>query len=394
MGTIDEHMAEAVRVYGQPHHALEVVNTTLKSAVAALVAGSSLASASAALRLPKARIDRYLNGTPPKGDIVSIQLMIVCYQLATVPILTSISYSLGDPLGGGQQIVLAGTNLDSATVSFGGTSATVISASAAQVRCTLPAKTAGATTVKVNTAVGGDSNTLPFEFWSPATEASNTQLLDGGYTGAPWVARHGSNDTSSGADPAASGGGTVWAGGQLLTTPAINTLMPVNSGLGTAQGTCFMVWKSTGSQAAHTPGSNANPGLYMLPSSPSFNPMFDAAGFTMRMFDVSAGHSQEVNLAWPGDANYHLGMIRFADSGVFGGSGDLRIQIDGGLPTTSSMQNFNNGQTGTFRMGVDSSIAHFLNNVTMIATGFHNVRISDAVASKHYQWARQHLGVA
>jgi hypothetical protein len=87
----------------------------------------------------------------------------------TAPTISSLNYSQGDVLGGGQSIVITGTNLSGATgVSFGGTAATITGNTSTTVTVTLPPKVAGVTTVAVTTS-GGTSGTLAFEYWSLAS---------------------------------------------------------------------------------------------------------------------------------------------------------------------------------------------------------------------------------
>ena len=106
-------------------------------------------------------------------------------------VLLSLNYDQGDTLGGGQNIVITGTNLGSVTaVNFGGTAAAIVSNTSTTVTCTLPAKSAGVTTVNVVTG-GVASNTLSFEYWDPGELTSTTGFWEN-YTGSPWIARAGS----------------------------------------------------------------------------------------------------------------------------------------------------------------------------------------------------------
>ncbi len=127
---------------------------------------------------------------------------------AAAPTITSLNYAQGDLGGGGQSVVITGTNLSSATgVSFGGTAATITGNTSTSVTVTLPAKAAGTTTVSVTTP-GGTSGTLAFEFWNPSVLAA-TQWLRGSYGGAPW----------SGTASAGSSGSRSFAAG--TTSPTV-----------------------------------------------------------------------------------------------------------------------------------------------------------------------------
>ena len=107
------------------------------------------------------------------------------------PAISSLNYDQGDTLGGGQSVVITGTDLTGASVSFGGTAATVTNNTSTTVTCTLPAKAAGATTVTVTTA-GGTSNGLSFTFWDPVSEPNVTLVAETpDYSSPTWVLRYG-----------------------------------------------------------------------------------------------------------------------------------------------------------------------------------------------------------
>lgn len=88
------------------------------------------------------------------------------------PTVTSLNYDQGDVNGGGQDIIITGTNLTGATaVTFLGTSATSYTVdSATQITATLPAHAAGTGNVEVTTP--GGSDTIAFEYWDPASVAN------------------------------------------------------------------------------------------------------------------------------------------------------------------------------------------------------------------------------
>lgn len=86
----------------------------------------------------------------------------------TPPTLISLNYDLADPVGGGQPIIITGTDMDSATsVLVGVTSATILENTSTSITFTMPAKSAGSYNVTVIT-VGGTSNGLPIEVWAPS----------------------------------------------------------------------------------------------------------------------------------------------------------------------------------------------------------------------------------
>jgi len=86
------------------------------------------------------------------------------FTYVALPTLTSISPALGR-LTGGQTATLTGTNLSTAsTVTFGGTTATIVAVTATTVTVTTPAKAAGAVSVSVTTAGGTATKATAFTY--------------------------------------------------------------------------------------------------------------------------------------------------------------------------------------------------------------------------------------
>jgi hypothetical protein len=87
----------------------------------------------------------------------------------TAPTITSLNYAQGDTAGGGQDIVITGTDFTGATaVTFLGTNATSYTVdSSTQITAVLPAHAAGTGDVEVTTP--GGSDTIAFEYWDPAS---------------------------------------------------------------------------------------------------------------------------------------------------------------------------------------------------------------------------------
>lgn len=96
---------------------------------------------------------------------------------AAAPTITSLNYDQGDTAGGGQDIIITGSGFTGATaVTFLGTAATGYTVdSATQITATLPAHAAGTGNVEVTTP--GGSDTIAFEYWSPAEE-TGVRLYD------------------------------------------------------------------------------------------------------------------------------------------------------------------------------------------------------------------------
>lgn len=95
------------------------------------------------------------------------------FIFGTPPTVSSLNYTVGDPGGGGQTIVITGTNFTGATsVTFGGTSASFSVVNATTINATLPAHAAGVVSVVVTTPGGTGTGTNIFEYYSPAQETS------------------------------------------------------------------------------------------------------------------------------------------------------------------------------------------------------------------------------
>ncbi len=111
-------------------------------------------------------------------------------EVATAaPAISSLSISLGDPLGG-DTVVITGTALFGATaVAFGATAATSFTVdSATQITAVSPAHAAGSVNIVVTTPEGSSSGTA-YEFWSPAVLAPQAFWDGGNYTVATWATR-------------------------------------------------------------------------------------------------------------------------------------------------------------------------------------------------------------
>lgn len=99
-----------------------------------------------------------------------------------LPSIASLSYGLGDTLGGGNSIVITGTNVNGATsVMFGAASATITGNTDTTVTVTLPPASGGANAFgNVNVTVTtprGTSNALNWEYWNPTAEGEGPSLF-------------------------------------------------------------------------------------------------------------------------------------------------------------------------------------------------------------------------
>lgn len=94
--------------------------------------------------------------------------------VGAAPTVSSLNYTLGDPSGGNEYIVITGTDLSTVTsVTFGGASATINSASPTSVNVTLPPHAAGVVDVVVTNPTGSYTAVAGFEYWSPAQIAAS-----------------------------------------------------------------------------------------------------------------------------------------------------------------------------------------------------------------------------
>lgn len=134
---------------------------------------------------------------------------------AAVPAIATLNYSLVDIGGGGQSVVITGTDLAGATgVDVEGTAATITANDATSVTVTMPVKTAGTYDVTVTTP-GGTSNALEVEYWSPTQLTAAVALFDAGKN-----ITHASNAISQWDDQVAANDVTQGTGAQKPTRTA------------------------------------------------------------------------------------------------------------------------------------------------------------------------------
>lgn len=299
--------------------------------------------------------------------------------VATPPASTisSIDYDLGDPLGGGNSIVITGTNLTDATVSIDGTSQTVTSTTDTTCTFTLAAKAAGSYTLSVLNPDGG-SATTSFEYWAPSTEASCTVLCekpDYSDAGAGlWTARAGTNISSPGLQPPAVGGAPAFDGGTWLTTGAISGLIKTTA---TKEGSMACVVNAA---SAGTADSGA--------------PYDEAGLWADEGATIGLSYSTDGARGWCSDGAYrqvaralatgsvHTAMMRFK-SGV-----DVNVNVDGTWGTPAALGTAAPNGASTSLIGTNYVGTAYITG-TMAAFMTFNVKITDAVATKIAKWARQ-----
>jgi hypothetical protein len=310
-----------------------------------------------------------------------------------LPVITALNHDLGDPAGGGQNIVISGTSLSGATsVHFGATAATIVANTYYKVVVTLPAKTAGVTTVKVTTGVG-DSNTPSFEFWAPSTEASCTLLcrapnyaVAGG--NGTWTADVGTSPTATGTDtPTASGGAPFFGGSQNLTCDTIKNLFNLS---GPNSGSFMMVLNSTNSEL-DTGIPYEDPPLFMDVTNGAVGAGFSSDGGFEAFVDDGNVSYVSANVAQINVTNNmpHCSLMRFNDSSV-----SANVDAAGWVTTSLSHGIVNTFPDTAIRLGENYNNTKHLNTATMQVVAFFNVKISDAVGAKLYKWSRQQHSVA
>lgn len=306
------------------------------------------------------------------------------------PAITSLNYDQGDVAGGGQSIVITGTDLSSASnVSFGGTSATITGNTSTTVTVTLPTKTAGATTVSVTTP-GGTSGTLAFEFWAPSTEASCTQFNDSisnaySATGdGSWAARTGSTLVSGAiGTPTATSGRPTGDGSTAngLETPTAYTLFDTSGG---SKGT-FIAVANVSAPAAPDASPFNDAAVLSKTGDGTFGLGFNNSGANAYMFDSALGGYRQKSQTMA--AGLHSMQMRFQD-----GTG-LGCKVDSGSwpsDATLTTASFSNVKCNLL-LGWSGTIGAL--NGQLYAIAFFNVRISDGVSTKVSKWAQQRFGV-
>lgn len=349
------------------------------------------------------------------------------------PILLSVNFDQGDVAGDGQSIVLTGQNLANAVgVSFGGTAATITANTATTVTCTLPAKSAGVTTVTVSTLGGGTSNGLSFEFWAPTTDSSvrlvydsiHTPYIDstgtwtprycnprvtGGLTGV-MRAYDGAYTPSTG--PVASSGAPAFDGDGLneygLTTASTDTwdefIGAVGPG-GYQPGTVAIVYTPTGggveaynAGAPYTHDSaigclDGGSGIIGLGA------VVDDGGTTKTAAHIYDGGGYRSTVLNYNPLNLDTALLsRWGDTAT----GTWTVSINGSLTPGNQYVDvglFSASPSYTpfpIDMGYQYSTRTLANQVfigTIKAAVIADSRVSDTFVTKYYKWAKQRFGV-
>lgn len=100
-------------------------------------------------------------------------------HVSAPPTISSLNFTVGDPAGAGQSVIITGTNCSTVSAcTFGGTSATITGQTATTVTVTLPAHAAGLVDVVITNPDGSATATNGFEYWEPKQISSIVACWD------------------------------------------------------------------------------------------------------------------------------------------------------------------------------------------------------------------------
>jgi hypothetical protein len=340
-------------------------------------------------------------------------------RVAQAPILLSVNYDQGDTAGGGESIVLTGINFTNAVgVSFGGTAATITANTSTTVTCTLPAKSAGATSVTVSTLGGGTSNGLSFEFWAPPTDSAVTVLYDSigstVYNGTTWAARYttqASTDLGQGLNAVgnvvASAGAPVFDGNQA-TESGLRGAQNWSSFFGTADGnsnqpaSIAAVLKSTNIETLSAGAPYGNPQAIGNTDQGVIGLAYGRQGGVTPGF-MGHGYSSldgyVTSFVAASADTYHAVINRFGPTG----GNTIDVSVDGSLSGAGYTSTSTAGAgihavysnvpitMGVFYPGTTPAYQIFAGTVRSFCVL--NAKASDTFVTKYYKWAKQRYGV-
>ncbi len=346
---------------------------------------------------------------------------------ASPAVISSANYTQGDPLGGGQSIVLTGTGFTGATgVYFGETaSGSVVVNGPTQITCSLPAHASGTVDITV-VGPGGTSNGLSFLYWTPSEETSCTLLLESpDYNGTAWTARK----------DAKVGNTWVKVNAGLTAVPA-SSGAPAPAGAGgndgAGDGTCGLKGSTaTWDDYLGTTASTRKPGSVVEVASSTSTQQLNTAGTpyngpasictqTTGVFGINHGNQgsgggSKATMVYTYDGTDFNIMecvhnstalqctITRADAVASGGTHDISINgtLSGGSATLYQSTSGNGYSTAFGALNVllfqklDDTAATGQDFAGVAkAYAIYNVKITDSVLTKTYQWSRQRHGVA
>lgn len=298
------------------------------------------------------------------------------------PVITSINYQVVDPSGGGNAIVITGTNLGpSAVVTIGGLAQTLSTNTATSLSFTPIAMTARKYTLQVANSSGIAQ--AEFEYWTPSSElgcklfAKSPDYSDTG--DGSWTASVGSPLVSGTySTPTATGGAPDF------TTPGQGLVCPGTfSGLmGLEVGSCAVVFTADSAAApagAQQPYDDA--GLLAHDNAGAIGVGWSTSGVRAFIFDGTAGAYKSATAACA--TGTHSAVMRWSNAR------DLGACVDGGVWATTAIGSPGSIQTtDTLHIGSSwNGSAVFDGRIKMIA--LFDLRVSNAFTSKFNVWAQQ-----
>jgi DNA-binding beta-propeller fold protein YncE len=167
---VDVNAAGTLAYVGRDREGTDVVKVNLGPSMSVAETISVPSSPSTLAISPTAHFVYTANSADLQGRTVS---KIAITGIVPTPSVNSLSVSSG-PLSGGGMLTISGDNLTGATdVSFGGTSATILSGSDDTIAVTVPATgSAGARNVTVTTAGGTSTQTVTYTYVAAPTVTS------------------------------------------------------------------------------------------------------------------------------------------------------------------------------------------------------------------------------
>ncbi len=314
---------------------------------------------------------------------------------APVPTLSSINYSQYDILGGGDDLVVTGTDLaDASDVTIDGVSCTITGTTSTTVSFQAPAH-AAATGLDVGVTTPGGTAVLAdaLEAWAPTTDASCTYLLErpsyalAGSAGT-WTARLGSDATND-PGPAATSGAANFDGSGQLTGPTLTSLH------GTSDLTHFAVTSFTNTDAMVATGAGGggpagNPHLTECNGQGSIGLCAGRlAGVPGFMFQTLVVVNCCPFVAATENVQ-HAVIGRFSTTATA-----VEVNVDGGsfasvATTPAAVWGFTGG---ALKIGANYDDSRLVRGETR-ALGILNVAASSTFVTKFYKWSQQRHGVS
>ena len=327
----------------------------------------------------------------------SVSVMRYGVALGTPPTISSLNYSVGDTLGGGQDIIITGTGIDAGTTaSIGGVPLVRTGWGPTFFSGTLGARAAGVVNVVLTNSYGSATLVGGFEYWDPSVETTCNLFAekpnyDGG-TGT-WSRRVGASDITKllGTNPTSSAGAPTFnATGCLSTNTLVDTLLPFAGG--TVM--CVVNPSSEDNPEASAATPYANKAIWSKQGSGPFE-LWNATDGVNHWFGTSAYDSTLGSYIIARRNSTNLPGSPHAVVSTYKQANWIRISVDGSSLASSSTPLSGTATSITgfpLILGADYSLTNGFSG-TMLAFVTMNADATDTIATKFYQWSRQRLGV-